>query len=232
MVLFDPIHLRQRITVKYNLWLGGDPSRDIMEEPCFETEETSRQRLISRMMEPPRQGPGVVSLAERTRKIVISLALDDETRLMVAIGRALDEMELAMAIKTYERWRNYAPAWRNHLYHGLDTLAYFNDVLTEMAASSGLANDDTLLLRVQKTRARMESLARRLDSSFQTLTSTMSIIESEKAIQEAEEVTRLTNLAFFFIPLSLVASVFGMNVVVGPLVIRPAFCTCYEDLIF
>ncbi len=45
----------------------------------------------------------------------------------------------------------------------------------------------------------------------------MSIIESQKAISEAETVSKLTALAFFFVPLSFIASVFGMNLVVGPL---------------
>ncbi|KAJ5363981.1 uncharacterized protein N7496_009694 [Penicillium cataractarum] len=38
------------------------------------------------------------------------------------------------------------------------------------------------------------------------------IRESEKAIAEAQGVTKLTKLAVFFVPLSFVASVFGMNV--------------------
>ncbi|KAJ5160402.1 uncharacterized protein N7482_007406 [Penicillium canariense] len=38
------------------------------------------------------------------------------------------------------------------------------------------------------------------------------IRESEKAVVEAQSVTRLTKLAVFFVPLSFVASLFGMNV--------------------
>lgn len=40
----------------------------------------------------------------------------------------------------------------------------------------------------------------------------MSLIESKKAITQAEQVTKLTQLAFFFIPLTFVAGLFGMNV--------------------
>ena len=42
--------------------------------------------------------------------------------------------------------------------------------------------------------------------------SSMSIVESERAIAEAEVVSKLTHLALFFIPLSLVAGLFGMNI--------------------
>lgn len=43
----------------------------------------------------------------------------------------------------------------------------------------------------------------------------MSIIDSKEAFTEAKNVGKLTKLAFFFIPLTLVAGVFGMNIVVG-----------------
>jgi len=40
----------------------------------------------------------------------------------------------------------------------------------------------------------------------------MSIVESKRAILQTETVSKLTQLAFFFIPLTLVATVFGMNI--------------------
>ncbi len=53
-----------------------------------------------------------------------------------------------------------------------------------------------------------------IDNIFQSLMSSMSIAKSKKAIEQAEGVNKLTQLAFFFIPLSLVASVVGMNVII------------------
>lgn len=46
----------------------------------------------------------------------------------------------------------------------------------------------------------------------QTAIGTMAIQESRKSIQEAISVKRLTQLAFVFIPLSYVSSLFGMNI--------------------
>lgn len=43
----------------------------------------------------------------------------------------------------------------------------------------------------------------------------MSMVESQKAIAKAETVSKLTALAFFFIPLSFIASPFGVNFVVS-----------------
>jgi hypothetical protein len=48
-------------------------------------------------------------------------------------------------------------------------------------------------------------------------------VESQKAIVQAETVSKLTGLAFFFIPLTLAASLFGMNIVVSSQTIAKIF---------
>jgi Mg2+ and Co2+ transporter CorA len=63
----------------------------------------------------------------------------------------------------------------------------------------------------------VEEFKKRAESTFQALMSTMAIVESQKAISQAEAISKLTNLAFVFVPLSLTASIFGMNVVVSSL---------------
>ncbi|RPA84536.1 hypothetical protein BJ508DRAFT_31521 [Ascobolus immersus RN42] len=56
------------------------------------------------------------------------------------------------------------------------------------------------------------SLLERTNTINQNVFSTMSIIESKEAITEAHAVSRLTELAFIFIPLSFASSFFGMEV--------------------
>jgi Mg2+ and Co2+ transporter CorA len=58
----------------------------------------------------------------------------------------------------------------------------------------------------------LEKVETRVTSSFQAMMSSMSIIESEKAILQGAAITRLTELAFFFIPLSFTAAFFSMQV--------------------
>jgi Mg2+ and Co2+ transporter CorA len=60
--------------------------------------------------------------------------------------------------------------------------------------------------------ARTEILSNRCDAIADTLLSTMSILESQKSIEQSQQVNKLTKLAFFYIPLSFISSVFGMNV--------------------
>jgi Mg2+ and Co2+ transporter CorA len=60
--------------------------------------------------------------------------------------------------------------------------------------------------------ARIEILSNRCNRITDTLLSTMSILESQKSIEQSQQVNKLTRLAFVYIPLSFISSVFGMNV--------------------
>ena len=61
----------------------------------------------------------------------------------------------------------------------------------------------------------ISSLNQRLDQAYSSLTSKVQISDSHRSIAEAETVTRLTELAFLFIPLSFATSIFGMQIVDG-----------------
>lgn len=73
------------------------------------------------------------------------------------------------------------------------------------ASSAALLQDYDDLL--QRTRL----LHTQCDRGVQIMMNNASILESQKAIIQAEQVTRLTRLAFIFIPLSFLTSFFGMN---------------------
>ena len=68
---------------------------------------------------------------------------------------------------------------------------------------------------------RTETLSNTCKSRLQILMSRAGIVESNKAIEQAKVVTKLTRLAFVFIPLGFVSSFFGMNL--RPFVAGPAF---------
>ncbi|KAL9099121.1 MAG: hypothetical protein Q9163_005334 [Psora crenata] len=59
---------------------------------------------------------------------------------------------------------------------------------------------------------RIKDQARQNEQFTTSLMAAMSIVESERGIAEAHGVTKLTELAFFFIPLSFSASIFSMQV--------------------
>lgn len=58
----------------------------------------------------------------------------------------------------------------------------------------------------------IEEMLRRLQATSVSLTSNMSLLDSRRSIAEAKSVTKLTELAFFFIPLTFAATLFGMQV--------------------
>ncbi|KAI0182111.1 hypothetical protein GGR52DRAFT_67797 [Hypoxylon sp. FL1284] len=60
---------------------------------------------------------------------------------------------------------------------------------------------------------RCKSLTSRCESSSSILQSAIGLLESQESRRQSEEVNKVTKLAFFFIPVSLVSSVFGMNVI-------------------
>ncbi|OBT70248.1 hypothetical protein VE03_00021 [Pseudogymnoascus sp. 23342-1-I1] len=60
--------------------------------------------------------------------------------------------------------------------------------------------------------AEIDAMIQRLQIVSSSLTSNMSLLDSRRSIAEAQAVTKLTELAFFFIPLSFAATLFGMQV--------------------
>ncbi|PVH85653.1 hypothetical protein DL98DRAFT_583248 [Cadophora sp. DSE1049] len=58
----------------------------------------------------------------------------------------------------------------------------------------------------------IDEMILRLQSVSSSLTSNMALLDSRRSIAEAQSITRLTELAFLFIPLTFAATVFGMEI--------------------
>ncbi|MCJ1265321.1 hypothetical protein MMC22_005197 [Lobaria immixta] len=69
----------------------------------------------------------------------------------------------------------------------------------------------SLLIDYQHLLSRTERLSTQCQAQMTLLMNQAMIAESTKAIQQAKEVTKLTRLAFVFVPLSFTASICGMN---------------------
>lgn len=123
-------------------------------------------------------------------------------------------------------WRELMGHWRPHLHEIYSLESQYARMLqsAETDSQDDKLNLDrsTLWSRDKQTQRKFADLLDDLksdrqtvlhhcESTFTMLMATMSLMESEKAINEAEEVTKLTELAFFFIPLTFVAGIYGMN---------------------
>lgn len=93
----------------------------------------------------------------------------------------------------------------------LDDSEMIHTLLEEVSAE----NLGRLKPGFEKVLSRIERSKDRIEKFSSSLVSAMSIRESKKAISEAESVSRLTELAFFFIPLSFATSIFGMQIPVS-----------------
>jgi hypothetical protein len=102
------------------------------------------------------------------------------------------------------------------------TLALLDRLRTYVTDNLSIVQDQTRLHNLSAFKdlkkdldyllARIEILSNRCNRITDTLLSTMSILESQKSIEQSQQVNKLTRLAFVYIPLSFISSVFGMNV--------------------
>ena len=151
-------------------------------------------------------------LKAEVREIIAAYVCDDSSQVLRAMSRSLDEIELSLHDDTklqssVARWRDYLGRWRNMVFHEGKAVRALQGEVSVYKGRATMAESNLKVLGEELREARL-----RIDNVFQSLMSAMSIVESKKAIQEAEGVSKLTQLAFFFIPLSLVSSAFGMNV--------------------
>ena len=67
-------------------------------------------------------------------------------------------------------------------------------------------------IQLQECVDQISEIRRRTNRSYKSLISNLAVVESKRGISEAESVTKLTELAFFFIPLTFSASLFSMQI--------------------
>lgn len=115
-------------------------------------------------------------------------------------------------------WRLLLERFGNELQLLEDSLRRFADFIIA-SESSRKDNEDSQIKHNPKVKKSLEeivlqinSLRQRTTRSYKSLMANMSIVESKRGIMEAESVTKLTELAFFFIPLTFSASIFSMQV--------------------
>jgi len=231
VLLVDPRRQFDIIDFKFEFWTGNQ-SAERSRVPCFLKDSgleenantttaggtgTLRDNLVSRItrrLEQHIMNSTMLNPGELVKTAVVQLMRDDLSSVLSRMSCALDVIELALhndvvLQESMPIWREQLGGWRNALYH---QIAWLDSVAEKLAAEA--ATDDPLKQRLKLLERDVERMAHRIETTFQALMSSITIVESERAIKEAEAVSKLTQLAFFFIPLSLVAGIFGMNIVV------------------
>lgn len=142
---------------------------------------------------------------------IIESKLDNETDFHVSSDQIEDHSNILYRQRMLETHANH---FRTTIaviraFGGLSKSEQIED--GETADSVPRRAAKSLLTDYQHLLSRNERLSTQCQAQMALLMNRAMIAESTKAIQQAKEVTKLTRLAFVFVPLSFTASVCGMN---------------------
>lgn len=172
-----------------------------------------------------------------TRDLILRYVLDDHMDIMSDLREALDYIDEHVSDdevlrSCLQNWRHLLGQWKKNFSNDVQSIAYLGQFLllqssqnpdehgqmdrtTSRHGSVNYASKPPEQGDFHLLAQEVKGLTERVSSTFQSIMATMAIVESRKAIVQAEKISKLTNLAFFFIPLTLCSSVFGMNIVVS-----------------
>lgn len=150
---------------------------------------------------------------------LINLICNDMHHVLRYISSALDSLELEIEAelpfeqKLYE-WQRFLGRVDREIRRSSESLAEFLAFLQAHASmlrttKSDLVQISTLTGGCHRDIVRLQ--ARRADTS-RSVAAYLSLLESKRSLGETESVTKLTEIAFFFLPLTFSASIFSMQV--------------------
>lgn len=242
MILFDAPRKYASKRKAYRAFKFEECDKETMNS--FHDFESDQQRFLKKLGVALR-GNALQSLPPGFQeRLLITMACEDHLEVIHRFGALLDDIDIAMARDDIVQgsircWRKILGTWRVYLNHTDEFVDMIKSHINgkhgpksathtgppvgdlESRPPNDASVDDearkTLSKLVPEVEEKSRSAFRRCETTFTALMSTMTIIESEMAIREATEVSKLTKLAFFFIPLTFVASVCGMNLAVSGL---------------
>ena len=153
---------------------------------------------------------------------LIMIILWDTSKILRSMERALAEIGSSMLDESrlqaqIDYWRKILNQFETELRRAETSLRQFAAFIPTFERTEAVQFEQAV--GPQPTRELfdqclndIESVKQRTESAYRSLISTMSLVESKRGIAEAESVTKLTELAFLFIPLTFSASVFSMQV--------------------
>lgn len=145
----------------------------------------------------------------------------DTLTLLQHLRQILDEVEVDILDDT--KMEDRLALWRQIIHRAqrelpelkssLDPLRNFGLTVTPLNVSTDPSTElGRSIQKYQKLSHDIDQMIERLRTTSASLTSNMGLLESRRSIDEAHAVTRLTELAFIFIPLSFSTSIFGMQI--------------------
>jgi Mg2+ and Co2+ transporter CorA len=209
--------------------------------PRFHELASSKQRFQESLKQVQAGSLFAANLESLLDQLIIQLNLDDYMETLSMLRNTLDHIDGYVSNdhilrSSIQQWRTLHGSWRKAISGDASSMIHLKDILKrrkalrELSSSmTGDSDDQTSRVLQSDQELQLQLIATELEtfelqlkntlerwlSTFNIIIGTMSILESQKGIAQAESVKQLTNLAFFFIPLTLSASLFGMNIVVS-----------------
>ncbi|EPE03054.1 hypothetical protein F503_08668 [Ophiostoma piceae UAMH 11346] len=151
--------------------------------------------------------------------------LAQQREALFEFSTSLDDIELnlgdeRMFLLVLPRWTKVFPDWRNHLMHTEAHLAYLCHSLSRRPTASAPASrgDFAEVIELAKRlQSAVISYRTRLEMTCQVISILTGVVSADRSLQEADGVAKLSHLAFFFVPLGLVAALFSMDIALTPL---------------
>jgi len=234
VVVFDPPRRIVTTSVEYLFLSGGKGIETETEVSVFPDMPAFRDVFVAlfRDVSAANRGGSVDArnFFQKCQAVVRECAFKAESQVLGVLTRSLDDVELSLSKDAVVRealdgWRGYFGRWRNTLYHQAESLRHLRQTAQWTERGGEPVDSAPLLTECSSLNPHAKvldavieenaAMSRRLDSVYHAVMSTMQIVESKRAIEEAEMIAKLTHLAFFFIPLTLVTGVFSMDIIVS-----------------
>lgn len=205
--MFIGFSVRVALTIYSDTMIPENKQRLAREMRCYSTTNTLKQLLQPHEVLVPHRSTPLGSLFQ--------IIVHDTFKILQFMDRALNEMDLEMlddmlVQMQIDDWRRILHDFDTELRTMESSIPDFADfVLVTQRRDSHAAAIHELLGRFKKHVTQVQG---RTESTHRSLMATMSLIESKRGISEAESVTKLTEWAFFFIPLTFTATLFSMQV--------------------
>lgn len=225
--IFDQAAPRSLIDIGFEEAIRDDRKLTLLEAQLVQTRSTSveyceritqgQQRLRSTSI------PNFFSLISPLYYIIQSDALS----LLKLLHTCLDEINTAILEDSkmeegLSRWRELLTRSQFELPEfvtSLESLLSFARVINGSQTNSPGPDDNvhnmvetSVIDDFDKLKEQVRTMLARLDTASSSLTQNMALLDSRRSIAEAEGIAKLTELAFFFIPLTFAATLFGMEI--------------------
>ena len=227
VIVFDPPRKYAICTSEYDIL--GRPLRHSLDLKCSLTTDADgcvRERFIQQLNEFSKSNSArEADMKHAVVKNLLSTVIENVEEVISILHDSLDYIDLSLSddrvIQTHiSTWRERLGRWRKESFHHVFLFTSMANALTDSVgesqeavkiSNSAYTNEVAQLNDVQDNIGRLSG---RIKSTFEAIMSTMTILESQRAIKQAETVTKLTQLAFLFIPATFIATLFGANIIV------------------